>query len=82
MKYSAVSYSSREKYPYRDAKTLVRRVFDAFGPDRIIWGGLGMNMGDFEKQAALLDQMFDFASETDRAKIRGLNARQLYRFVG
>ena len=81
MKYSAAGYSSREKYPHRDAKPLVRRVFDAFGPDRIIWGGLGMNMPDFEKQAALLDQMFDFASETDRAKIRGLNARQLYRFA-
>jgi predicted TIM-barrel fold metal-dependent hydrolase len=80
MKFSAVHYSSKQEYPYRDVKLLIRRIFNAFGPDRIIWGGLGMDMAEFEKQAALLDMMFDFASEQDRAKIRGLNAVQLYGF--
>jgi predicted TIM-barrel fold metal-dependent hydrolase len=80
MKFSAVRYSSKQDYPHRDVKPLVRRVFDAFGPDRIIWGVLGMDMEEFEKQVALFDEMFDFASETDRAKIRGLNAARLYRF--
>ncbi|MEK7408208.1 MAG: amidohydrolase family protein [Acidobacteriota bacterium] len=78
MKYSAVRYSSKQDYPHRDARPLVRRVFDAFGPERIIWGGLGMSMADFEKQAALLDQMFEFASEADRARIRGGNAVRLF----
>lgn len=80
MKYSAVPYSSQQEYPHSDVKPLVRRVFDAFGGDRIIWGGLGMSMGEFEKQAALLDRMLDFASEPDRAKIRGLNAVRLFGF--
>ena len=80
MKYSGVAMSSKQPYPHADAKPIVRKVFDAFGADRIIWGGLGMNMPDFEKEATLLDQMFDFASESDRAKIRGLNAKKLFRF--
>jgi predicted TIM-barrel fold metal-dependent hydrolase len=80
MKYSAVRYSSKQEYPHRDVKPLIRRVYDAFGPGRIIWGGLGMNMEEFHRQAKLLDEMFDFASEADRAKIRGLNAARLYGF--
>ncbi|MEX2263033.1 MAG: amidohydrolase family protein [Bryobacteraceae bacterium] len=80
MKYSAVRYSSKEKSPFRDAKPLVRRAFDAFGPDRMIWGGLGHNMDQFGEAVEVFNVMFDFASETDRAKIRGLNAKKLYKF--
>ena len=63
-----------------ELKPTVRKLFDAFGPDRLIWGGLGMTPEAFEKQAALLDQIFDYASESDRAKIRGLNAMKLFHF--
>ena len=80
MKFSGVSYSSKAGYPYRDAQPLVRRTFDAFGPDRMIWGGLGMDMPAFEKNVAMFEEMFRSASETDRAKIRGLNAARLFRF--
>jgi len=80
MKYSAVNYSSKQPYPYPDAKPLVRKAYDAFGAERMIWGGLGMNIVQFEKASALLDRMFDYASESDRAKIRGLNAMKLFGF--
>jgi len=80
MKYSAVNYSSKQPYPYPDAKLLVRKAYDAFGADRTIWGGLGMNMAEFEKQSALFELMFDYAPESDRAKIRGLTAMKLFRF--
>jgi predicted TIM-barrel fold metal-dependent hydrolase len=80
MKYSGVAYSSKQKYPYSDAKPIVRKAFDVFSADRILWGGLGMNMADFEREAALFNQMFDYAPESDRAKIRGLNAMKLFRF--
>jgi hypothetical protein len=46
----------------------------------MIWGGLGMNMAAFEKETALFNQMFDYAPESDRAKIRGLNAMKLFGF--
>ena len=80
MKYSAVQYSTKQAYPFDDAKPLVRRVWDAFGPERIIWGSLGHTMEDFRKSDALLDRMFDFAGPADRARIRGGNAMRLFGF--
>ncbi len=78
MKYSGVNYSSKQAYPFKDAAPIVRKAFDAFGPGRMIWGGLGQNEADFARQSRLLEMMFDFASEADRDKIRGLNAMKLY----
>lgn len=78
MKYSALGYSSRQEHPYRDVKALVRQTCDAFGPGRMIWGGLGKNMTGFRQQTALFEEMFAFASESDRAKIRGGNALRLF----
>jgi len=80
MKFSGVRYSSKEERPFRDVKPLVRRTYDAFGPDRMVWGGLGMNLKDFEQNVAMFEKMFDFAGEADRAKIRGLTAARLYGF--
>jgi L-fuconolactonase len=79
-KYSAVHYSSKQDYPHRDVKPFVRRAWNAFGADRIIWGVLGTNMAEFRKHKAMLEEMFDCASEDDRKKIRGLNAVRLYGF--
>jgi predicted TIM-barrel fold metal-dependent hydrolase len=80
MKYSGIEYSSRQPLPHLDAKPLVRRAFDAFGPDRMLWGGLGNTPEDFDRQVRLFDMMFDFADEAVRAKVRGLNAMKLFRF--
>ena len=80
MKFSGVAYASKQEHPYRDVRPLVRRTFDAFGPDRMIWGGLGKNLAEFERAVALFEEMFDFASAADRAKIRGRTAEKLFRF--
>ena len=79
MKYSGVPYSSKTGYPFEDAKPTVRQAFDAFGPDRMIWGGLGHNMEEFDRHVEVFENMFDFASEEDRAKIRGLTAVKLFK---
>lgn len=78
MKFSGVRYSSTEDYPFRDVRALVRQTCEAFGPDRMIWGGLGRSIGEFQQARALFDEMFAFASESDRAKIRGRNAIRLF----
>ncbi|MBI3680312.1 MAG: amidohydrolase family protein [Acidobacteria bacterium] len=80
MKFSGVGYSSRQDHPHRDAQPLVRRAYDAFGPDRMIWGGIGHSMEAFGKAVELFEEMFSFAPEASRAKIRGLNAVRLFRF--
>jgi predicted TIM-barrel fold metal-dependent hydrolase len=77
MKYTSTGVESAGK----DARPLVKRVYDAFGADRMIWGGLGASMNEFDRAAELFDAMFAFAPEHERAKIRGLTARQLFGFV-
>ena len=80
MKYSGVKYSSRMDSPYSDAKPVVRRMYDAFGPERMLWGGLGYTLADLDANAAVLDSMFDFAPESARGQIRGLTAKKLFQF--
>jgi predicted TIM-barrel fold metal-dependent hydrolase len=81
MKFSGVRYSSKQGFPYTDAKPLVRSAYDAFGPDRMIWGGLGHNPKEFDEATEVFEAMFDYAAERDRAKIRGLNAKALFKFA-
>ncbi|HEY2018118.1 MAG TPA: amidohydrolase family protein [Bryobacteraceae bacterium] len=83
MKYSdtGVAACSRQPYPHLDAKPIVRRAYEAFGAERMIWGELGNSMATFEKTAALLDTMFDYAPDSDRVKIRGLTAKKLFAFA-
>jgi len=73
MKFSAVPSSS-------DMDPLVRRCFQAFGADRMLWGSLGATPEAFERSVARFEKLFAFASASDRAKIRGLNAVRLFNF--
>jgi predicted TIM-barrel fold metal-dependent hydrolase len=61
-------------------KPMVRRVYDAFGPDRLIWGSYGSDMAAFNKILEQIDDVFDFAPESERVKIRGGNAMKLFKF--
>ena len=78
MKISGLGYSSKEKAPFRDVRPMVMRAYQAFGPDRLLWGGLGYNMAEFETAIETFDTMFDGIAESDKAKIRGLNAKTLF----
>ena len=68
---------------YSNAKSLaikpsVRKIYDAYGPERMIWGYFGHDRADFGKQSEMLDEMFDYVLEEDREKIRGGNALKLF----
>ena len=80
-KFSGVGYSSKQKPPFADAATYVRRAFDAFGAERILWGGLGHDMDQFRQAQAIFDYHFAFATEEQRAMIRGGNAAKLFGFA-
>ena len=81
MKYSGVNYSSKQKYPFADVKPIVRKLYDAFGPNRLIWGDCGYDAAGYQQSADLLDSMFDYASAEDRARIRGGNSMKLYKWA-
>jgi predicted TIM-barrel fold metal-dependent hydrolase len=72
MKYSNVSSAG--------LAPTVRKLYDAFGPDRMMWGYFGHDQASFEKQVELFDVMFAFATEDDREKIRGRNALKLFKW--
>jgi predicted TIM-barrel fold metal-dependent hydrolase len=80
MKFTSLRGATKEEFPHKDLQVLSRRVFEAFGPDRMMWGTFGGNMDAYEKNAALFDHLLDFASESDRAKIRGLTALKVFDF--
>jgi predicted TIM-barrel fold metal-dependent hydrolase len=72
-----LKYSNWGEYK-GDLRLLTRRIYDAFGPQRIVWGMLGSTPEEYRKQAARFDELLAFASESDRASIRGGNAQRLF----
>ncbi|MBL8293806.1 MAG: amidohydrolase family protein [Bryobacterales bacterium] len=80
LKVSGLQYSSRQPFPHTDIRPYARRAFDAFGPDRMVWGSFGSTLASFREKVQIFDANFDFLSAADRAKIRGLTAKRLYGF--
>jgi predicted TIM-barrel fold metal-dependent hydrolase len=83
------SVSKSGKYPFRDAYPWVRRVYDAFGPDRLLWGTgypaparAHFQRPTLEQELALIREHIPFFSAEDRDKILGVNAARLWRFAG
>jgi predicted TIM-barrel fold metal-dependent hydrolase len=80
MKFSGLSYSSKNPPPHADLQPLAKRIHQAFGPDKIIWGGLGMNAAAYQKQTQAFDTIWSFLTPAERQKIRYNNAANLYHF--
>lgn len=76
-----------KKYPFRDAYPVVKRVYDAFGPDRLLWGtgfpGATRAQADrptVQEELAIIQKEIPFFTAEDRAKILGGNAAKLWGF--
>lgn len=82
LKVSGIGYSSQDGYPYLDAQKYLQPAYERFGADRMIWGGLGYSEEELEANLEMLNQVLSFATEADRAKIRGLTAKRLFGFDG
>src|SRR5262245_4899116 len=75
------------KYPFKDTFDLVRRVYDAFGPDRLLWGTgfpgatrAQAGRPSLKQEIDLVRHEIPFFGEADRAKILGGNAARLWGF--
>ena len=80
------SVSSSGRYPFPDAYPYVKRVYEAFGPDRLLFGtGYPGTARAAYKRPTLAREielvgMFPFFSSSDRAKMLGLNAKAVWDF--
>jgi len=77
------SIPDRGSYPHRDPALVIRQLADAYGPDRLIYGGgFGAKAtGEtYRKERERIAGFISHLSETDRAKIFGGNALKLMGF--
>jgi predicted TIM-barrel fold metal-dependent hydrolase len=73
-KVSAVPGLSSEPYPFRDVAPYVKRVFDAFGPQRCYWGTDMTNSfakATYRQRVTHFTEMLDFLSEDDKDWVMG-----------
>src|SRR5262245_50417154 len=75
------------QYPYKDTFPWVRRMYDAFGPDRLLWGtGFpGATRGEagrpsLQEELDLVRKEIPFFTAAEREKILGGNAAKLWKF--
>lgn len=79
--------SVTKQHPYPDTFDVVKRVSDAFGPDRLLWGtgfpaGTRAQAGrpPLDQELALIRTEIPFWTPAEREKILGRNAAALWRF--
>jgi predicted TIM-barrel fold metal-dependent hydrolase len=75
------------KYPYRDTFPWVKRMYDAFGPDRLLWGtgfpGVTREEAGrptLQAELDLIRKEIPFFTAEDREKVLGRNAAKVWRF--
>jgi len=75
---------SREAYPYRDTHAQVRKLYDAFGPERLMWGTDWPQVeGDcgYAKALRLYREEIKFLSDADRQWILHKTVKKLWPFA-
>jgi predicted TIM-barrel fold metal-dependent hydrolase len=88
VKVSELSVLSPSKaHPYRDTFDLVKQVYQAFGPDRLLWGTgfpgatrAQAGRPSLQQEMDLIRKELPFFTAEDRAKILGRNAAKLWGF--
>ena len=81
VKLSALGFMSREPYPHPDILALVRRVFDAFGPDRLMWGTdlpISQDAATVAEAMQLIELALPDVSPAARAEVMGGTAARLF----
>jgi predicted TIM-barrel fold metal-dependent hydrolase len=72
---------SRESYPFRDLHPFLKRIFDVFGPRRMLWGAdLSRLTSTYAECLDLFQQALDFLSAEDKEWILGKTLSQVLRW--
>lgn len=76
------SYAASTQYPHRDVAPIVKRLADAYGPDRMIWGGgfgAEATPESYRAERARARKFIAHLSEADQAKVLGGTAARLFK---
>jgi predicted TIM-barrel fold metal-dependent hydrolase len=74
---------SKQPYPYRDSQAQVKRLYDRFGPQRLMWGTdwpLVENHCGYAKALALVRDEMDFLNAGDKAWILSKTIERVWPF--
>ncbi len=74
---------SRQPYPYRDAQEQVKRLYDVFGPQRLMWGTdwpLVERHCGYAKALALVRDEMKFLTEEDKSWILSKTVERVWPF--
>jgi predicted TIM-barrel fold metal-dependent hydrolase len=75
---------SKQPYPYRDAQEQVKRLYDTFGPRRLMWGTdwplVEAHCGYGKALAMVRDEM-TFLNEEDKSWMLGRTVEQVWKFT-
>jgi len=74
VKVSAAPNYSHDPYPFRDMAPHLKRVFDAFGPQRCYWGSdmtNGFERATYRQRITHFTETLDFLSESDKDWVMG-----------
>ena len=84
VKLSSAVLFSNEAYPYRDINPYIRRLFDAFGPQRCHWGTDVTNSfakADYKSRVTHFTEELDFLTEDDKDWVMGRSILQKLRWI-
>ncbi len=74
VKLSAAPNYSKEPYPFRDINPYIKRLFDAFGPQRCYWGTditNGLARATWRQRVTQFTEALDFLNENDKDWVMG-----------
>ena len=81
VKFTPQRHRSQEPFPHRDTFDLYRRLFDAYGPRRVMWGtnfpGVLSSTG-YAPALELFQRHLDFLTDEDRRWLLGETAREVF----
>jgi L-fuconolactonase len=75
---------SRQAYPYRDAQEQVKRLYDAFGPQRLMWGTdwpLVEAHCDYGKALAMVRDEMKFLNDDDKSWMLSRTVERVWKFT-
>lgn len=81
VKVTGYYYHTRESYPYKDCWEFFRRLYDRYGPARLLWGSDFPHVllkSGYRRCLKLQERAFPFLDKGDLELIMGGNAARLY----